>query len=74
MGGETISGIAMRTHQFRKWDKQRRQAGVSYDLERISHRADLQSMLAEAAKNTAEDQKIEEFIRVVGPLLKGKRH
>lgn len=39
-------------------------------------KADLQAMLAEAAKNTAaqSDPAVEEFARVAGPLLKGKRH
>lgn len=35
---------------------------------------DLQRMLAEAAKNTAADPKVDEFARVAGPLFKGKRH
>lgn len=35
---------------------------------------DLQAMLAAAAENTKFDQQLEEFMRVVGPLLKGKRH
>lgn len=36
---------------------------------------DLQAMLAEAAANTAEeDPRIEEFVRAVSALHKGRRH
>lgn len=63
----------MRSQQFRKWDRQRAHAAFNYDMERVN-KTDLQAELAKAAKNTKFDAQLEEFMRVVGPLLKGKRH
>lgn len=37
-------------------------------------KCDLQTMLAQAAKETEEDTRIDEFVRAVGALWKGKRH
>lgn len=67
------------SNQVRNWRRQQRSAvrNIAYqDLRRSGSKADLQIMLAQAAQNTADedDPRIDEFVRAVGKLWKGRRH
>lgn len=67
------------SNQVRNWRKQQRNAVRNIGYQRLhsdGSKADLQSMLADAARNTAveDDPRIDEFVRAGGQLWKGRRH